>query len=375
MTPVPPSSSDGQQLPPRHRPALGDLSKDTTETDLWDLDDDLVMPDDPAPTRPDVIRGSRELPAPREKRKTGDGETEEGGGRLPAPGKDRIRLNVGKVRQSERDQGEGSRGAPDGDFDELDDWEDVPSAPEIGDLPEVSPVGEAPVTVPEPESAPAVEDPEETAEPSAGETAESAPAPVEDDEFSPVAAPGAQPVSLRPRLGLSSLERAGLIALVVLLLVVAVTAYVFSVSRLPRETVRASETDFPIKGAMVSVKSATSYWRAPITDGANPDTFRRGTRLLPVLDIDIESGSGAIRVLFRNADRLVVGDAVTRSVRPGARLSVPATAGFDDAGMYAAYRTGDSKPWTIEVYEAAAEDAAGRDFKKVFEMNVSTDQR
>jgi hypothetical protein len=62
-------------------------------------------------------------------------------------------------------------------------------------------------------------------------------------------------------------------------------------------------------------------------------------------------------------------------VRDSVRLNVPATAGFDDVGMHAAYRTGESKPWTVGVYEAPTEDAPGRDFKKVFEMDISTDLR
>jgi hypothetical protein len=199
--------------------------------------------------------------------------------------------------------------------------------------------------------------------------------PVADDEFSPAAPAGASPISLKPHLGLSKVERVGLIALAVTLLIVAATAYVFSLSRLPREADRTKETDFPVKGTLVTVKSASSYWRAPITDGASPDTFRRGTELLPVIDVELVGGPAAIRVLFRNDERVVVGDAVTRPVRADVRLTIPATAGFDDVGMHAAYRTGESKPWTVEVYEAPTEDAPGRDFKKVLEMDISTDLR
>jgi hypothetical protein len=43
--------------------------------------------------------------------------------------------------------------------------------------------------------------------------------------------------------------------------------------------------------------------------------------------------------------------------------------------MYAAYTTGQGQPWTIEVYEAKAESAAGDDFKKLFELNISIDRR
>jgi hypothetical protein len=54
---------------------------------------------------------------------------------------------------------------------------------------------------------------------------------------------------------------------------------------------------------------------------------------------------------------------------------VAATAGFEDVGMHAAYRTGQSEPWSVQVYEAPSEDTPGPAFKKLFEMNVSTDLR
>lgn len=366
MTPVSPSSPDGSQLPPRHRPTLGELSKDTTESDLWDLDDDLTMPDDPAPQRADVIRGSKDIPAPREKRRIGGEEDAESSTTLPAPAAEKIRLNVGRVRQSERSQGGGHASTtPEEEFEELDNWEDAPAGSDIGDLHDPSPPALATEAVPaKPETAVATEPAEET--PITSDP---------DDELSPVAPVGASPISLKPHLGLSKVERAGLIALAVTLVVVAATAYVFSLNRLPRESDRTREADFPVKGALVAVKSATTYWRAPITDGASPDTFRRGTELLPVIEIELQGGPAAIRVLFRNEERVVVGDAVTRPVRADVRLNIPATAGFDDVGMHAAYRTGESKPWTVEVYEAATEDAPGRDFKKVFEMDISTDLR
>ena len=110
-------------------------------------------------------------------------------------------------------------------------------------------------------------------------------------------------------------------------------------------------------------------------EGPDQDTFRRGTELLPVLEISLAGGPAGIRVLFRNDERAVVGDAVTRTVRGSGTLKIPATAGFDDIGMHAAYRTGESKPWTIEVFEAASENAPSREFTKLFEMNISTDRR
>jgi hypothetical protein len=166
-----------------------------------------------------------------------------------------------------------------------------------------------------------------------------------------------------------------LIGLAAALIVLGAVVYSLTVLRLPSEPERAQTTDFPIQGKHLSVTSATSYWRLPITDGPQADTVRRGTELLPVLEISTSGGPAAIRVLFRNEDRTVIGDAVTRTIDSSGTFTIPATAGFDDIGMHAAYRTGRSKPWTIEVFEAPSSGSAGRDFKRLFELNISADRR
>lgn len=377
MTPAPPSSSDGSPLPPRHRPTLGDLSKDTTESDLWDLDDDFALPSDAPPARQDAPRVGKDLPAPREKKAGPPREGEEAPTpRLKTPEGDKIRIHVNKPKVSTR-PGPGTQAREDKDFADLDHWEDANPQDDLEDLPSV-PVSAAdawapPASIEESAPVPSIaEIPEDAA-------ADSAVVPIpeeqQDDEFSPVVPVGAKPVSLRPRLTLSKIEKIGLGALAATLMIVAGVAYMFSLNRLPHESERVRAKDFPVRGSLLTVNSAKSYWRAPITDGAAPDTFRRGTQLLPVLEVSLSGGPAAVRVLFRSEDRTVVGDAVTRSVGAGSTLTIAATAGFDDLGMHAAYRTGESKPWTIEVYEAPSENTAGRDFKKVFEMNISTDLR
>lgn len=171
------------------------------------------------------------------------------------------------------------------------------------------------------------------------------------------------------------MERVGLIALSALLVIGAVTVIAFSLSRLPTESAAVKANDFPINGKFVTVSSAVTYWRPPILEGKNPDTFRRGTVLLPVIDLVVPEGSGALRVVFRNPDGESVGDVVTRSVQRGQSLQIAATAGFDDLGMHSAYRTGESKPWTIEVDEAPSVNSNSSAFVSLFKMNISTDRR
>jgi hypothetical protein len=380
MTPKPPTSPDGSPLPPRHRPSLGNLAQDTTEMDLWAFEDDLD--DEPAPQEPQTGESARpgganrEIPQPRDK----PAEKKKDGGerstpKTPTGGEDRIRMNINKARTKNRPAGSStSQTKPESDFDDLENWEDAQKEPEIEDLP--SDAGIVPILEPAEEPMARTRDEPAIVEvPQPSEPTQPAVAPESDDEFSPVKRENAQPVSLRPHLGLSKVERIGLVSLLVVLLGGAVAVIAISMNRLPTETVKAGANDFPIKGSHLEVDSAVSYWRPPITDGPDADTFRRDTQLLPVIELDVKGGPGAIRVLFRNEERTVVGDAVTRSVHDDGVIKIAATAGFDDLGMHAAYRTGESKPWTIEVYEALSEDAVGKDFRRLFEMNISTDRR
>jgi hypothetical protein len=377
MTPNPPSPSDGSPLPPRHRPTLGNLAKDTTELDLWAFEDDLDLEGETELSRAEeqVARSSgKEIPAPRERQVSKPRETDDKPQKTPTGGEDRIRMNVNKSRSGGRSGGSSSpQSKPESDFDDLDHWEDAKVETEIGELPveapleplERTPAPVAAMPVPK-ELAPLPEAPPPAA---AAETQDTL------DEFSPVVPVDAKPISLRPHLGLSKLERVGLIALMVVLLASALTILIISLNRLPTDFHKAVSHDFPIKGSHFSIRSAKTFWRVPVTDGPNPDTCRRGTQLLPVVELDLAGGPAAVRVLFRNEESVLQGDAVTHAVRGDGKLNIAATAGFEDLGMYAAYRTGGSKPWTLEVYEAPSQDTPGRDFKKLFEMDITTDRR
>ena len=337
--------------------------------DLWAFDDDLDLEETQQPSK------AAEVPARRGNKPAKDPSAEPTAENKIPPAGDLIRMNVGKPKFKARSGQPAGQSTPEKDFDDLEHWEDAPANADLGELP---PEPAIPLPVPEvdakadgpparePATQAAIE--EVPADPSPAPAAQET---AEDDEFSPVVRKDAVPVSLRPHLGLTKAERSGLIALVVVLVLAA--AYIGSVSigRLPTESTKASSTDFPIEGKHVKVASATSYWRPPITEGPDADTFRRGTALLPVVELKLERASGAIRVLFRNEDRQVVGDTVIRRAeRPGV-MKITATAGFDDPGMHAAYRTGGERPWTIEVMEAPSEDTPGREFKKLFEMNIS----
>lgn len=380
MTADPPSSPEGSSLPSRHRPVLGELAKNTTELDLWSFDDELeneVAPVPSFPPQPRVLSspqpGGRVVPERRDS-KPDPSNARSDGEELPASGDDeQIRMDVNKSPNRRRTLGDFSNSLPlkrADDLDDLEQWDVEPSAEEgLDELPEVlteevirKELTEVPKDAPVVESAsvvtPAAAVPEQAV--------------IGNDEFSPVPREGVDPVSLRPHMGLTIVEKMGIIILAALLLAAGVGIYLFSVNRLPTESIKAKANDFPIKGSRVTVASAASYWRIPIVDGPTPDVFRRGTVLLPVVEIAVAGGSGAIRVVFRDESRNTMGDSITRSVKGQDLLKIIATAGFEDMGMYAAYRTGGNKPWTIEVLEGPSEDAPSAAFKKLFEMELST---
>lgn len=343
---------------------MGNLGKDTTELDLWAFDDAETGDDEPR--IPASKPADPEIPAPRpSKGKPARDEADQADDGVPqlpvATSKPSIKVNVGIKRGKEASPLD--LGKADADFDDLDSWDEP-----VSEAPPATPVGKsAAVEVPAPQS---VEDEifESEPEPEPERSPEIAPAPA-------AVAEKPAPVSLKPNLGLSMIERVGMIALAALLLVGGGVIYLNTISRLPKGADLAVANDFPISGQQITVDSAETYWRVPVTEGPNADTFRRDTLLLPIASLQIGKGTGAVRVFFRNGSGELVGDAVTRAVQGPGKLDIAATAGFEDSGMYAGYRTGLGKVWTIEVHEASSENAHATGFKKLFEMSIAADCR
>ena len=77
-----------------------------------------------------------------------------------------------------------------------------------------------------------------------------------------------------------------------------------SINRLPTGVRPGEGRGFSRSRASISPSCPpTPIWRAPITEGKNADTFRRGTQLLPVVELASSGGPAAIRVFFRNQRR------------------------------------------------------------------------
>ena len=328
---------------------MGNLAKDTTESDLWAFDDGGRLSEDATAK---VSKPTPHLlPIPRESDKMKVRQLKDAVGTKFGGNMDRLNKPL-PLRKSEL-TAQPSR--PGSDFDDLDTWDEpVPILAATAFIPEAAAASVTPRAIP------------------VTEIAHPQPLTVdENDEFSPPIRENAVSAPLRPRLNLSALERIGLVALLALLGAAGVVIFFLTIHRLPSKSEIAEANHYPVQGKHLTILSAASHWRAPRAT----DTARRGTQLLPVLNLKASGGPAAVRVFFRNSEGELVGDAVTRSIKTGSELEVAATAGFDDVGMHAAYRNGLSKSWTIEVFEAPTENSAGSEFKKIFVMNISTDRR
>ncbi len=357
MTPEPPSTPGGPSLPPRHRPNLGNLAKDTTEMDLWAFDDPESTDELAAANPP----GESPVPAPRPTEKLKVRHFNESSALKGSGNKDRVQPDISRILPKSSAAGSSSPSSKRADdFDDLDHWDDtIPALGSSENSAEIMPEPEKIIPLP---AAVTANPPAEPSEPQAADEAKLAPALPE----KPIAE------ALHLKFGLTKLERIGLVVLLAVLVIGAASIIIYSLGSLPTGSAKVNSTDFPIKGQQFSITTADTYWRAPVTDGKSTDVIRRGTVLIPVVNLTTAGGSGAIRVIFRNHDGESIGDIVTRTVQSGQSLEIAATAGFDDIGMHAAYRTGETKPWIVEVDEAPTAAAANDDFKKLFEMNIST---
>lgn len=338
--------------------------REASEADLWDLDEEAenaVESTSPMPRLPEPKRADRAII------RHGLGGTAKLEKSKSSPTSSDVRLNVrSKAVEIKSEPSAGAERRLEEEFEELDDWEDVP-VPEKAS--EVKP--EEALEVPAPASRPSgvealLEDVEVVAAVS--------PEP-ENTHREEAVASDESGVTRSVRQPLRAMEKIGLAALAVILLALAGVAYYWSIHQLPQDGHERGMVEFPQQGKLITLSGADSYWREPVLQGDDADRVRRGTSLIPVVELEVSGGAGALRIWFRDHDKQVVGDPVTRRVDGPGKLVVAATAGFDDVGMHAAYRTGQLDSWTVEVFEASSEDVAGKEFVRLFEMKLSSNLR
>jgi hypothetical protein len=378
-------SANPSGLPGRNRPALSDLSKETTEGDLWNLDNDSNAPPLTQPARPPQPRVSSpsdvdplvtKLPY----------EKPEPSATPPSPKASLPPRPRGRMPAQQRPD----HAPPLGHSTLRGSRND-----EIGDLEEP-----APQAAPKPAAPPAPQPaPEPTLHPTPEPTPQTAPEPIPEteDQVLPAAATAAKPTEekaqphpeskserapARPFFGrFERREAVGLAAFAVVLSLVAIWVLALFFSRLEFKSEFIEMPNFPTSGQHASVAAAETFWREPIRDGAGRDFARREAKMIPVLELTLESPrspGGALLVIFRNGEGEPIGDSIRRSFRSGtfdasgsSAMSFPATDGFVEEGAYQAYRTGRGRPWVAEVLEGPSVDAPADTFKPLATIPVS----
>lgn len=347
MSAEPPSSSG---LPGRSRPVLSELSKETTEGDLWNLDDE--MPAVPLKVTP---------PAPRVPKAESASPEEPGPTVLP------VSRGMTPPESHPPLAPRGERTARPDEIGDLDEPREE-SAEEVVTM--VVPRDPAEDLAPPAQAAPA-------APPASGPVPDpgvEVPAAKERKPRAP-----AQPATpRRPRM--NRREALGIATFAFVLLVAAIWVLARFFGQIPMKSEFVKAPDFPVKGGHAALAAAGTFWREPVREGAARDVARREVFMIPVLEIELApegSSGGALRVVFRNSQGDPVGDPITRSFSAGrfeasgdAKATFPATDGFLDQGSFNAYRTGKGDPWMAEVLEGPSVDAPASSFKKLAPIPV-----
>ncbi len=363
-----PTNSSG--LPGRSRPALSDLSRETTEEDLWNLDDELTDRPTPRVKYPPQPRKGLE---PVHEDEPAEAALDEVLEPQPEPSRQRGRTPA-PTCLTQPDSPPGRR-------------VDRPKVrDEIGDLDEVEEevreeTSEGVLRVlagPEAETVPDTREAALDPRPAEPEPAEPLPPRqnLRRDSTGTKSATGS-PLS-RPRL--NRREVLGLAAFAFTLLLAAIWVLTRFFSAFEFKSEFAKGPDFPIKGELLALTAADTYWREPVRAGEARDFARREVSLIPVLEITLHpaaSSAGALLVIFRNSEGQPVGDSIRRSFAGGrfdasgnASIAIPATDGFLSEGDFNAYRSGKGDYWTAEVFEGPSVDSQADQFKPLAPIPV-----
>jgi len=385
-----PSNPSG--LPGRNRPQLSDLSRETTEDDLWNLDEEpgsarprqpKLSPPPSAPTK--ESKEPKEPVAPSEPATTLEPPMPRG---LATPVKPLSPRTAKPDELGDLDESEPEAEIP----------EEVPTLTssidedphEVMETP-VSPAPRAkspapPVEVPAPieEPEPAEDESQDAAEDYRDDSDDEQVEHSAPRENRPRSAAAVEKASL-PVARLNRREVIGIASFAVVIMIAAVwvISHFFSQLSFTRES--DNRPSYPLKGELARVASANTFWREPVRSGENRDVARREVVLIPVLELSLDpekSGGGALRVIFLNSEGQSLGDPITRSFGAGrfeatgsSTVTFAATDGFIADGDFQAYRTGKGKLWTAEVLEGPPGDSPASAFKKLSSIPILPDRR
>ncbi len=142
--------------------------------------------------------------------------------------------------------------------------------------------------------------------------------------------------------------------------------------------------DFPVTGEYITISEAETWWREPRRKGVNPDRgIQLSAKLIPCVQLSINGGSDStIRYAFRNGEDQIMGDSSTIEIRGGKfeqtgsnTITLNCTVGFKNPSEINPYVNGDTKPWTFEVFEAAAGEIPDRNREPIIEVRIDASYR
>jgi len=156
-----------------------------------------------------------------------------------------------------------------------------------------------------------------------------------------------------------------LVALVLLTGAIGFPIYAFK--QLPVEKKEAVMPDFPVRGEFVQVKSVRTYWRHRNKN----DRAKNNVVVLPVVNIELEGGTGGVRFLIEDESGTIRGDNTTLSVKDGkfnngsTSYELTCTDGFEEQGLYEGYSVEETDFWVLRILEATSRNSNADDFKEI----------
>lgn len=136
-----------------------------------------------------------------------------------------------------------------------------------------------------------------------------------------------------------------------------------------------SSVAFPAKGSLLTVNGIDAIWREPRPG----EIVRPGAYIVPVADISLGGGTGFLRVLFRDEEGKIRGDALVTKVDGGkaagqGTYTAICSEGFVTSMKLVECQAGRLDPWTVQVYESKDYDMAIEEWTLITAFDMPANQ-
>lgn len=342
-----------------------DISTQLEEENLWDLEDDWENGDEEAPAEqpsPEASDEKEDEPsndddiAPEEEDHPSDDDEEEEQEEFELPLEDEEEEPLPALDNEPESES----------TDAIEEEQEL----EIDEDELPSPQDQAPISLEE--SYEEIEDTNPAEEPSPATTEDSP------DNETP-SDPEAPATAALKKLSLSSAEKITLGSLAVILIGLAIWGCIWL--RGKNKIANTRETvELPVEGKHATITELTTFWISPEKGpGVNLNAI-----VVPAVTITLDeetSRSGALRLFFRNADKISIGDPITLPFQNGQfsngsnTIEVSASDGFHQEGQFHAYQVDGGVPWRVHILESSSVTARGSEFKELLDAPVDAKRR